>query len=333
MMKKRLVTLCTISIGGAGAVVAAWGFHGIGLSNQMEYRVLAPGGPKAFETEHATIITDSASKAKWADERLRDAVANFIRTFGVSPGRGLIVEMPYASYAKAIPKAQRRWTLPWMSQYFRSGDQASAGPGEHHFDNDSGIQHELNHVFFTAALVPSTRRFQYGGDAPDWLDEAVALAGESPKVKARRRVDFTDQVCAGRLVPLERFVVQQHPLFASPAMQKFIAQQRDAAKGAPVMATIGEKQLDLPQHALADFYAQSNAVAEFLAEDSGDPNVLGRIARSHQANLEQTDGRGEGWMAAYNKSGKQPLGARFAAWALASARASKPDCRARLSNG
>lgn len=331
-MKKRLVTLCIISIGGAGAVAAAWGFHGMGLSNQMEYRVLAPGGPKAFETKHATIITDSARKAKWADERLQDAAANFIQTFGVSPGRGLIVEMPYASYAKAIPKAQRRWTLPWMPQYFRSGDQASDRPGDHHFDNDSGIQRELNHVFFTAAIIPSARRLQYGGDAPDWLDEAVALAGESPKVKARRRADFAGQVCAGRLVPLDRFVAQQHPLFASPAMQKFIAEQRNAAKGAPVMATIGEKQLDLPRHALADFYAQSNAIAEFLAEDSGDPKILGLIARSLQANLERADGQGERWVADFNKAGKQPLGARFTAWAFASARAGNPGCRARLPN-
>lgn len=324
-MKPVLLWTAILITGGAAA---SWGVGGPGHESRLESRVLAPGGPMAFETRHGTIITDSDSKARWADERLREAVANFVRTFGVTPGRGVIVEMPYASYSSEIPKSQRRWTLPWMTRYFGAGNRASAGPGNHHFDNDSGIQHELNHLFFTASIVPSTRRLQYGGDAPDWLDEAAAMAAESPEVKARRRADFHEQVCTGRLVPLERFIVQQHPLLTSSTMQKFIADRRAAAKGAPTMLMVGEKQLGLPQHALSDFYAQSNAVAEFLREASGDPKILGRIARSLDGNNDRPGGQQQRWIGDLTKSGGPPLAARFAAWARSSARAASPGCAA-----
>jgi len=323
----RAVILCTaIAVGGAAA--ASWALDGADAADQLRSRVLAPGGPRAFETQHAIIITDSASKARWADERLRQAVPNFMRVFGVYPGRGVVVEMPYASYVNTIPKAQRRWTLPWMSTYFGSGDQAAVGPAGHHFDNDSGILHELNHLFFTASVIPSTRRFQYGGDAPDWLDEAVALAAETPQVKARRRLHFHEQVCAGRLVPLERFVSQQHPLFGAPAMQKIISERRASGTGAPIMVTIGVDKLGLPRDSLLDFYAQSNAIAEFLEDSTGDPKVLMRVAHSIKESADQPDGQHQRWILDLAGKGDQPLSAQFDAWARAAASAGKASCAA-----
>lgn len=331
-MRAKLAILWITIIVAGGAAAASWRLDAFSQEGQLKSRALAPGGPMAFETRHGTIITDSTRKARWADERLQKAAASFVRIFGVNPGRGVIVEMPFVPYVKVIPKARRRWTLPWMSRYFGPGDRANAEPGAHHFDNDSGIQHELNHLFFTASIIPSTKRFQYGGDAPDWLDEAAAMSAESPEVKVRRRADFHEQVCAGRLVPLERFVGQQHPLLISSAMQKFIVERRATAKGAPVMMTIGEKQLDLPRYALADFYAQSNAVAEFLADASGDPKVLGRIARSLKASTNQPIARRQRWIEDITGSDDQLLGTRFTTWARASARVGKPDCAALASN-
>ncbi len=325
--RTKALILCAAVVAG-GAAAASWALDGEGSKDGLGSRALAPGGPRAFESRHGVIITDSASKARWADERLRQAVPNFVRVFGVSPGRGVIVEMPYASYVTAIPKAQRRWTLPWMSSYFGSGDEAAVGPAGHHFDNDSGILHELNHLFFTASVIPATRRFQYGGDAPDWLDEAVALAAEAPQVKARRRLHFHEQVCAGRLVPLERFVGRQHPLFAAPAMQKLVSGRRTSANGAPIMMTISVDKLGLHRDSLLDFYAQSNAVAEFLAESTGDPKILGRIARSLKRSGNPPHGQHRGWIADLAGDGEQPLGLRFAAWAKASARAGKAGCAA-----
>ncbi|WP_375404451.1 hypothetical protein [uncultured Sphingomonas sp.] len=325
LLSTILITLAVILT--AAMISVSGGFDSVPQHSQLKARALAPDGPLAFETRHGTIITDDESKARWADERLQSAVASFIRNFGTAPGRGVIIELPYVSYAKAIPKAQRRWTLPWMSRYFGSGDAVKAGPGGHHFDNDSGMQHELNHLFFTAGVVPSTKPSQYGGDAPDWLDEAAALTAESPEAKARRRADFRRQVCAGRLVPLERFIVQRHPLIASPAMQKFIAERRAAAKGTPTMMTIGANQLGVPQHALQDFYAQSAAVAEFVAEISGDPRILSRIAQSATAASDRPNERYPSWTDDLTV-GDQPLGTQFATWARASVRAGGPGCAA-----
>jgi hypothetical protein len=312
----RAVILCTaIAVGGAAA--ASWALDGADTKDQLRSRVLAPGGPRAFETQHAIIITDSESKARWADERLRQAVPNFMRVFGV-----------YASYLNAIPKAQRRWTLPWMSTYFGSGDQAAVGPAGHHFDNDSGILHELNHLFFTASVIPSTRRFQYGGDAPDWLDEAVALAAETPQVKARRRLHFHEQVCAGRLVPLERFISQQHPLFGAPAMQKIISERRASGTGAPIMMTVGVDKLGLPRNSLLDFYSQSNAIAEFLVDSTGDPKVLMRVAHSIKDSTDQPGGQHQRWILDLAGKGDQPLPAQFDTWARAAASTGKASCAA-----
>lgn len=323
----KFAILWAIVVAG-GAAAGSWALDAASAKSQLRSRALAPGGPMAFETRHGIIITDSANKARWADEQLREAVPNFVRAFGASPGRGVIVEMKYASYSKAIPKADRRWTLPWLSGYFGSGDQAGAGPIAHHFDNDSGIRHELNHLFFTASMIPSSKKFQYGGDAPDWLDEAAALAAESTTVKARRRAHFHEQVCAGRLVSLERFVTKQHPLFGAPAMQKLISERRNAGNGAPVMLTISVDRLGLPRDSLMDFYAQSNAIAEFLVEASGDPKILGQVARSLKGGA-SPGGRPQRWLGQFTKPGDQPLATRFAGWARASARAGRPGCSAR----
>jgi hypothetical protein len=328
MSKKTVILWAVVATAGAAAAYA-----NIGEARpEMKSYALAPGGPMAFETRHGIIITDSAKKARWADERLREAIESFTGNFDVSPGPGVIAEMPYTAYIKAIPEAQRRWTLPWMSRYFGTGKSAGSGQNDHHFDNDSGMRHELNHLFFTATIIPSTKRFQYGGDAPDWLDEAVALTAESPTVKTHRREHFHKQVCAGRLVPLELFLGQQHPLFAAPAMQKLLSGQRAAGDGAPVMTTMSVKQLGLSRNALMDFYAQSNAVAEFLAEESGDPKALRRIALSLKAGTDRPDAQRQRWISDFTRSGDRPLGERFAAWALAAARAGKAGCNAGQSN-
>ena len=126
-------------------------------------------------------------------------------------------------------------------------------------------------------------------------------------------------------MPLERFFAKQHPLYGAPALRKLISERRSSNNGAPIMVTIGTDRLGLPRNSLMDFYAQSNAVAEFLAETSGDPKILGRVARSLKGSAAPT-GQAHLWLGEFTKAGDPPLAARFVGWARASARAGRPGC-------
>lgn len=306
-------------IAAALALAAGWAMNGAGGDGLPVPQRLGAGGPLVFRTPHATIITDSRAKARWADARLREALAAFTATFDVHPGHGVIVEMPYLARLDALPADRKRWSLPWGSGHFGPGERGGAPATGHHFDNDTGIRHELNHVFLTAALFPGPAAVRYGSSAPDWLDEAVAIAAESADVRARRRSHFHQQVCAGRLVPLGAFLAQRHPLFESASMRA-LAGKRAGQAGMEVLRV---DQLGLPRTALLDFYAQSQAVAEFLAEASGDRRILARVARAFAARPMAT-----GADALDDLLGRRdrPLAARFDDWARASARAGLPGC-------
>lgn len=324
-MKRRVLWLSGIPA--VALLLAAFWSRGADITQKgATARLMAPGGPTAFETAYGTIITDSPEKARWAEARLAAAVSNFEATFGARPNRGVVVEMPFAAFAARLPEGERRWTLPWMTQYFKSGSQAGLRAGGHHFDNDAGMQHDLSHVFFVKSIVPNTRRPQYGGDAPDWLDEAVALSGETARVKAMRRTQFHQQVCNDRLVPLDRFLQRQHPLFETPAMQKLVSDYRASDSKKPTMMTIRVDQLGLDKDALLDFYAQSQAVTEFLAEMTEDPAILGKVGATVREAAERGDTRPDRWVDAIARVDTPSLAARFDTWAQKSARNAMPDC-------
>jgi hypothetical protein len=52
------------------------------------------------------------------------------------------------------------------------------------------LRHEIGHDLFIRYLVPDTKGDQYGGDAPDRLDEMAAVAFEGDALRASRRRDL-----------------------------------------------------------------------------------------------------------------------------------------------
>lgn len=66
------------------------------------------------------------------------------------------------------------------------------------------IRHEVAHLLFLNGVWPSTRgrSTRYGGDAPDWLDEAAAVAAESEGLTDARRAAFRKAARASQLIPL-----------------------------------------------------------------------------------------------------------------------------------
>ena len=77
----------------------------------------------------------------------------------------------------------------------------------------SALSHELGHKWFINRYPHSDMvqtAHAYGGWAPDWLDEAAAIAMESDNGKQRRRLRFNNLEPDAR-IPLPEFLTMVHP--------------------------------------------------------------------------------------------------------------------------
>ena len=73
------------------------------------------------------------------------------------------------------------------------------------------LRHEIAHDLFVRFVAPRTREDEYGGDAPDWLDEMAAVAFESPREERDRRAAARMDADTVGLIPLPRLMEMTHP--------------------------------------------------------------------------------------------------------------------------
>ena len=125
---------------------------------------------------------------------------------------------------------------------------------------NSILPHEMAHDLLNRYLIPNTRTGQYGTDAPDWIDESVAIAFELPEDKAQRRCEASSFLRSARLIPLHRFLTMDHPDLTS--IRKADATARDFV----FASTMSE---DTPA-----FYAMSLAFPEYVSEKTQSASVL-----------------------------------------------------------
>lgn len=130
---------------------------------------------------------------------------------------------------------------------------------------DDILPHEIGHDLFRRYVVPSTRPGQYGTDAPDWLDESVALAFEDAEQKAERRCEAYRHLKAGTLLPVDQYLTMEHPDLA--ATPRDAGQSRDFVSSPTVSALTPV------------FYAMSLAFFEYLVDRTGSLSILGDIGR------------------------------------------------------
>jgi hypothetical protein len=88
---------------------------------------------------------------------------------------------------------------------------AASGSGAGGLSTDTLLRHEIGHDLFMRFVMPRTRDDEYGGDAPDWLDEMAAVAFEDEAETATRRGDARLRVEHGTLIPLARLLSMTHP--------------------------------------------------------------------------------------------------------------------------
>lgn len=289
--------------------------------------VSATDGPRWFESARGWVITDDVHKAEWAALGLEKAAEIFERHFGVKVPKGVIVETRYSGFVDAMPADQRVWILPWSTSAFDlEGDSEKAATDEHHLDGASSVRHELGHAFFLAVVIPNARKHQYGGDAPDWLDEAAAMIVETDAVLEKRRHVFARQVCSGRLIPLDAFLARGHPVFASPKMKKILETYRGQKIEQPVMIDLTLHELGLDEQSVGDFYAEARAVYDYLLDRSGDRRILGRVAQAIRDSGNATSWQDSKWFGEAVRLRGATLSDDFARWARSRARSRISNC-------
>ena len=131
------------------------------------------------------------------------------------------------------------------------------------------LPHEIGHALFIRFLVPKTGIDEYGGGAPDWLDEMAALAFEDPAGVRMRRRDTRRLAERDALIPLARLLSMPHPEWSARRIA-------DSSPTGPVMAP--PNSADTPA-----FYATVRALLDFLIERTGNETVVGLLAEQVRA--------------------------------------------------
>lgn len=126
------------------------------------------------------------------------------------------------------------------------------------------LPHEIGHTVFIRFLAPRTGRDEYGGGAPDWLDEMAAIAFEDSAGVRMRRADARRHAARGELIPLTRLLSMPHPEWSARQPTA------DTLAGSP---TRPPASAETPA-----FYATLCALLDFLIERTGDERVIRLLA-------------------------------------------------------
>lgn len=137
------------------------------------------------------------------------------------------------------------------------------GSGEPRFPTQI-LPHEIGHAVFIRFLAPETGKDEYGGGAPDWLDEMAAIAFEDAGGVRSRRSDARRHAERGALIPLERLLSMEHPEWSA---------RRAVANASAGPATGPPRSADTPA-----FYATVRALLDFLIDRTGDERIIRLLA-------------------------------------------------------
>lgn len=178
----------------------------------------------------------------------------------------------------------------WQFRKKTSGTQFQAPPAYI-------LRHEIGHDLFIRHLVPGTKEGQYGGDAPDWLDETAAVAFEGEALRSTRRRSTVRYARKEKLIPLQRFLTMIHPEMEAGSIP--------ASSDLPVTAFEPTSE-DTPL-----FYAMASSFYDFLVSRTGNPAIVVELAAAFRR-----DEPLEKWiLARTGHSGSiQALNAEFLAW-------------------
>lgn len=209
--------------------------------------------------------------------------------------RFAIVEASYAKTGWGEPSAEQYPTYPWAFKH--GADPRSLRPP------DYVLRHEIGHDLFVRYLVPNTRPGQYGGDAPDWLDEMAAVAFEADAQRTSRRCAAALYAASSTLIALPRLLSMTHPEMKSRSPPP--SPDETFRMTQPASADTGQ------------FYATIAAFYDFLVERTKSVAIVADLATAFR--------RGERldrWLSARTghgdrQDGLDALNADFLSWVAA----------------
>lgn len=184
--------------------------------------------------------------------------------FGLGTLRFAIIDGHNSKYHWGDTTPEGLPVFPWS--FVHGTDYIATQPPNH------VLRHEIGHELFRRYVMPDTHPGQYGTDAPDWLDEAVAVAFEAPEIQATRRCDAASLLKANTLIPLGRFLAMEHPDLA--------ATQAQAAGGMRVRKLTFDTSASQETPA---FYAMSLAFPEYVATRARSASALAEMIRAVRA--------------------------------------------------
>lgn len=212
----------------------------------MTARAASFGGAIAFTAR-------DAEEAAAAGDLARTAARRYL---GLEAPAFLI----FAGPTEAVPATDCAFVFPW---------QFARGAGGEMRLPSHVLPHEIGHVLFIRYMFPESGRDEYGGAAPDWLDEMAAMAFEDGGGVAMRREEVRRQAGRGALIPLARLLTMPHPEWTARRPVP------GASEGPPVSQP---GSAETPA-----YYATVRALFDFLIDRTGDEQVIARLAQQVRA--------------------------------------------------
>lgn len=251
-----------------------------------------PPAAACLATVHGLAYADTPDEAEAASRALAEAAQRYAGHFGRAPVGMLVLSTsmdPLAAddFAEShdldfaqvwLPaEAKRAMTERAMRQAgldrARIRKALARASGQH----EATLRHEVGHAMHAAMYWPGAAAGQdrYGTPAPDWLDEVVAIAMEPPGSQAHHLAAF---IAVAKQRPREipglaAFLASDHPVRGA-GLARALARGPKSGSGVQMMVTSkGFPGLDT-------FYGQSLLTGLFLAETSGNPQILAPISRA-----------------------------------------------------
>ena len=167
-----------------------------------------------------------------------------------------IIEARYSSAQWGSLSSNGNPTYAWQ---FKKGPDSRSIPPPAYL-----LRHEIGHDLFIRYLVPSTKNDQYGGDAPDWLDEMAAVAFEGEELRTTRRRATVRYAKEKKLIPLQKFLTMTHPEME--------------AKSIPVSSDGTMRAFEAVSDDTPIFYAMTSAFYDFLVARTKNPTIIAELA-------------------------------------------------------
>ena len=278
--------------------------------------------PVCVEDDWALAIARTEAAAENYLLALNEGKERFRSAFGQEAPQSALVQgnETFARASDALAELGYSAALPWVDQQEQNEmmaasirDQVAAAGADptspavaaqiEQPDVERGLlSHEFGHIWFMREVWRDMEpgNHHYGGSAPDWLDELVAVALESEELTESRWRRLREDHTSGAALGLEQFFTMPHP---SAAIARQVAEERGGilAPDSPelqgrrsytrVTTLTGEDARRVMANSESNpltFYAMARGVLDFL-QDRGGADILPELSGGLRAGASLED--------------------------------------------